>query len=71
MQFKDPMQVRYWEKQLGRKLTEAEKEGQFPIKLDGHTIFLELKDLNFPYDLMDSVTLASLGKRASKLQGEE
>ena len=64
MLIKDPMQVMFYEKKLGRKLTENEILGQVPVKIGRHNIYLEIKDLTFPYDFMSQTQLFSLvGKK--------
>lgn len=60
MLVKDPLQVKYYERLLRRKLTEAERLGQIPIRLDGNKVYLELTDVSFPYGFMTETQLHSL-----------
>lgn len=60
MQFvKDPLQVKYYERQLGRKLTEEERNGEKPVYIRGVKRYLEIHDVNFPYDFMTLTQLHS------------
>lgn len=70
MYMSDPLQVKYWEKKLGRKLTEAEKTGINPVKYGMHEIYLELTQLYFPYDLMEKVILLQLNRKP-RFKGDE
>ena len=60
MLVKDPLQVKFYEKKLGRALTEAEKHGEVAVLMEGITTYLEIKDLVFPYDFMSDITVKSL-----------
>lgn len=69
MTFKDPLQVRYYEKKLGRKLSEAEVNGQVPVQIGRHSIYLEINEIVFPYDLMSRTDLFSLVGKVGKARG--
>ncbi len=56
---KDPLQVKYYEKLLGRKLTEAEKYGEVPVMIQGKKLYLELTSIHFPYGFMSHTQLHS------------
>lgn len=56
---KDPLQVKYYERQLGRKLTEEEKLGEVPVYLKGIKTYLELTEIHFPYGFMSITQLHS------------
>ena len=60
MLVKDPLQVKYYERLLRRKLTEKERIGETPVKLDGSKVYLELTDVSFPYGFMTDNQLHSL-----------
>lgn len=63
MYMADPLQVLYWERKLNIKLTEAQKAGTQPVEHENNTIYLELKQLYFPDDLMDEITLLQINKK--------
>ncbi len=63
MYMADPLQVLYWERKLKIKLTEAQKAGTQPVEHENTTIYLELKQLYFPDDLMDEITLLQINKK--------
>lgn len=60
---KDPLQIKHWEKKLGRKLTVAEKNSDYPVTIGDNTFYLEIQELDFPYDLMDRNVLFQLNKK--------
>ena len=66
MYVKDPLQVKYYERKLGRKLTDAERLGEEKICINGQTFYLEIRELYFPYDFMDKLQLFSLTDKGSK-----
>jgi len=56
---KDPLQVKYYERQLGRKLTEEERNGEKPVTIRGTKRYLELQEVQFPYGFMTTTQLQS------------
>ncbi len=60
MLVKDPLQVKFYERKLGRALTDAEKYGEVPVLLEGTKTYLEIRELIFPYDFMSDITVKSL-----------
>lgn len=66
MYIKDPLQVKYYEMLINRPLTESERLGEKPIRLNGQMVYLELRDVQFPYDFMDRTTLIAVLKRYNK-----
>lgn len=66
MYIKDPLQVKYYETKLKRKLTESERIGETPVYMNGQKVYLEIRDVHFPYDFMDRTTLIAVLKRYNK-----
>lgn len=56
---KDPLQVKYYEKILGRHLTQEEKLGEKAVVLQGQKVYLELTDIQFPFGFMTITQLHS------------
>ena len=68
MKFKDPLQVRYYEKKIGRELSKDEINGQLPVRLGRNEIYLEIRELSFPYDLMSRNDLFGLVGKIGKVR---
>lgn len=60
MLVKDPIQIKYYERLLKRKLTERERIGEVPIRYKGNKIYLEINDVVFPYGFMTENQIHSL-----------
>jgi len=56
---KDPLQVKYYERLLGRHLTDDERNGQKQVVIRGQKRYLELTDVHFPYGFMSTTQLHS------------
>lgn len=62
MLIKDPIQIKYYERVLGRKLTNDERIGEKPVRIKGIKVYLEIQDIVFPYGLMEENVCRSLLK---------
>lgn len=60
MTVKDPIQIKYYERLLKRKLTERERIGEVPVRYKGAKIYLEINDVVFPYGFMTETQIHSL-----------
>lgn len=66
MLVKDPLQIKYYERVLRRKLTEPERLGQVPVRIKGVKVYLEITDVIYPYGFMTETQIHSLLANKSK-----